>query len=78
MSNSTPEPRTHRPGHLVQRIDALPPWADEAGRRYTCPTCGFLTHDQVIATLEIHEIAELGRLITEADLEPGEPIEGWS
>jgi hypothetical protein len=56
--------------HLVQRIDALPPWADLTGRRYWCPTCGHLTHTQITDTPSLHEIAAPGRWITADDVQP--------
>ena len=67
---TTSTPETGPTGHLVQRIDALPPWADPAGRRYWCPTCDFLTEAQVKDSPEIHEIAGPDRWITRADLLP--------
>lgn len=80
-NTTTPDPAGHRPshrsGHLVQRIDALPPWAPPAGRRYWCPTCGYLTHTEVKNTPEIHEITGPEEWIAPDDLQPENGSRGW-
>jgi hypothetical protein len=59
--------------HLAIRIDARPPWSPPDGRRYWCPSCGYLTGAALAAAAIPHEIPGPSRVITRADLNLPEP-----
>ena len=61
--------RQARP-HLIQRIDAYPPWTDFDKRKYWCPVCNYLTGAELRDNPYEHEIATTDRWITAEDLDP--------
>jgi hypothetical protein len=57
--------------HLALRIDAYPPDAEPARRRYWCPSCdGYLTGAELAASRVLHYIPGPERIITAGDLRP--------